>query len=108
MFPFATFSSTAFDPFFSELAAGRRRGLGLTRAKRLAAAMGAEVFIANAPSGGGTATLALAAWRCGADEGDDAVAKAMSEFDHRYNMLIQRFASEPEPPFEAASEQEVT
>ena len=36
------------------------------------------------------------------------MANAMSEFDHRYNMLIERFASEPEPPFEDASEQEAT
>ncbi|NBS65950.1 MAG: amidinotransferase [Betaproteobacteria bacterium] len=30
---------------------------------------------------------------------------AMSEFDHRYNMLIERFASEPAPAFETADEQ---
>jgi N-dimethylarginine dimethylaminohydrolase len=28
------------------------------------------------------------------------MSRAMSEFDHRYNMLIERFASVPEPPFE--------
>ena len=33
------------------------------------------------------------------------MSRAMSEFDHRYNMLIERFASEPEPGFESASEQ---
>jgi len=33
------------------------------------------------------------------------MVRAMSEFDHRYNMLIERFASEPEPAFETASEQ---
>ncbi len=33
------------------------------------------------------------------------MSRAMSEFDHRYNMLIERFASEPEPPFHAESEQ---
>jgi N-dimethylarginine dimethylaminohydrolase len=33
------------------------------------------------------------------------MSRAMSEFDHRYNMLIERFASIPEPPFEAAEEQ---
>ena len=36
------------------------------------------------------------------------MAHAMSEFDHRYNMLIQRFASEPDPPFESAAEQQAT
>jgi N-dimethylarginine dimethylaminohydrolase len=30
---------------------------------------------------------------------------AMGEFDHRYNMLIQRFPSEPSPAFESAEEQ---
>jgi len=33
------------------------------------------------------------------------MTRAMSEFDHRYNMLIERFASEPESAFETASEQ---
>lgn len=33
------------------------------------------------------------------------MAKAMSEFDHRYNMLIERFASEPEPAFETEDQQ---
>ncbi len=32
------------------------------------------------------------------------MSRAMSEFDHRYNMLIERFASLPEPPFEDAAE----
>lgn len=31
--------------------------------------------------------------------------RAMSEFDHRYNMLIERFASEPEPAFDSDEEQ---
>ncbi len=30
---------------------------------------------------------------------------AMGEFDHRYNMLIQRFPSEPSPAFESEAEQ---
>ena len=33
------------------------------------------------------------------------MSRAMSEFDHRYNMLIERFASEPEPVFNSESEQ---
>lgn len=32
------------------------------------------------------------------------MSRAMSEFDHRYNMLIERFASIPEPPFEEPAE----
>jgi N-dimethylarginine dimethylaminohydrolase len=32
------------------------------------------------------------------------MSRAMSEFDHRYNMLIERFASLPEPPFEEREE----
>lgn len=32
------------------------------------------------------------------------MSRAMSEFDHRYNMLIERFASIPEPPFEDGGE----
>ncbi len=34
------------------------------------------------------------------------MSRAMSEFDHRYNMLIERFASEPEPEFESAAQQQ--
>ena len=33
------------------------------------------------------------------------MSRAMSEFDHRYNMLIERFASHPEPGFEDGAEQ---
>lgn len=33
------------------------------------------------------------------------MSRAMSESDHRYNMLIERFASEPEPGFESEAEQ---
>lgn len=32
------------------------------------------------------------------------MSRAMSEFDHRYNMLIERFASIPEPAFEDPAE----
>jgi signal transduction histidine kinase/HD-like signal output (HDOD) protein len=52
----------AFDPFFSERPAGRGRGLGLTRAKRMAEAMGADITLEN--TGHGTAAvLALPQWR---------------------------------------------
>jgi signal transduction histidine kinase/HD-like signal output (HDOD) protein len=53
----------AFDPFFSERAAGRGRGLGLTRASRMAQAMGGQITLESTPGGGTTATLALRAWR---------------------------------------------
>lgn len=35
------------------------------------------------------------------------MSRAMSEFDHRYNMLIERFASEPEPAFESEAQQDL-
>jgi hypothetical protein len=38
-------------------------------------------------------------------EWESAMSRAMSEFDHRYNMLIERFASHPEPGFEDGAEQ---
>lgn len=52
----------AFDPFFSERSAGRGRGLGLTRAQRMAVALGGEVALENAPEGGVLASLILHAW----------------------------------------------
>jgi signal transduction histidine kinase/HD-like signal output (HDOD) protein len=52
----------AFDPFFSERPAGRGRGLGLTRAKRMAEAMGADITL-ESTSHGTTAILALPQWR---------------------------------------------
>ncbi len=53
----------AFDPFFSERAAGRGRGLGLTKAQRMAHAMGGEITLESTPNKGTTATLALRTWR---------------------------------------------
>jgi signal transduction histidine kinase len=47
----------AFDPFFSEKPAGRRTGLGLTRARRLAEAMGGRVALRSEQGRGTTATL---------------------------------------------------
>jgi len=42
----------AFDPFFSEKAAGRQCGLGLSRARRLVELHGGRVQLENAPGGG--------------------------------------------------------
>lgn len=50
----------AFDPFFSDKPAGRQRGLGLTRARRIAQLHGGEVRLSPNPQGGTIATIALA------------------------------------------------
>jgi signal transduction histidine kinase/HD-like signal output (HDOD) protein len=52
----------AFDPFFSERPAGRGRGLGLTRARRMAEAMHAEITLESQQNKGTTATLLLRNW----------------------------------------------
>ncbi len=55
----------AFDPFFSEKPAGRQRGLGLTRARRLVQAHGGQIELLPGPSGrGATASIELLTWRC--------------------------------------------
>jgi signal transduction histidine kinase len=53
----------AFDAFFSERAAGRGRGLGLTRAQAYARALRGEITLESRPGKGTTATLAIEAWR---------------------------------------------
>ncbi|MFG0330540.1 MAG: HDOD domain-containing protein [Phycisphaerales bacterium] len=50
----------AFDPFFSEKAAGRQAGLGLARAQRFVAAHGGEISLESAPGEGTVATIRLA------------------------------------------------
>lgn len=47
----------AFDPFFSERSAGRGHGLGLTRVRHWAEAMGVDISVENGPKGGGVATI---------------------------------------------------
>jgi signal transduction histidine kinase/HD-like signal output (HDOD) protein len=53
----------AFDPFFSEKSAGRRTGLGLTRARALIEAHGGEITLASEQGKGTTATIALPVWK---------------------------------------------
>lgn len=47
----------AFDPFFSEKPAGRQRGLGLTRAQRIAEALDGEIVLDSIQGKGTTATM---------------------------------------------------
>ena len=56
----------AFDPFFSELPAGRRSGLGLTRARRFVELHGGELTIESEPAKGCCARVALPQWRAAA------------------------------------------
>lgn len=49
----------AFDPFFSEKPAGRQRGLGLTRARRIADSLGGDIILDSQQGKGTTATLVV-------------------------------------------------
>jgi signal transduction histidine kinase/HD-like signal output (HDOD) protein len=49
----------AFDPFFSECPAGRRTGLGLTRARRLVELHGGHLKLQSIPGVGTTATIEI-------------------------------------------------
>ncbi len=51
--------SHAFDPFFSARHAGRRTGMGLPRARRLARALGGEIELDSRPRQGTTARLSI-------------------------------------------------
>lgn len=53
----------AFDPFFSEKPAGRRTGLGLSRARRLVEINGGEISLMNGARSGAVATITLSGWR---------------------------------------------
>lgn len=52
----------ACDPFFSELSAGRRSGLGLTRARRFIELHGGTLSFESKPQMGTTARIVLPAW----------------------------------------------
>jgi signal transduction histidine kinase/HD-like signal output (HDOD) protein len=57
----------AFDPFFSEKAAGRQTGLGLTRARRMIELHGGSITLRSEPEGperGTAVTVSLPDWRC--------------------------------------------
>ncbi len=62
----------AFDPFFSEKAAGRQTGLGLARARRFAELHGGQVTLASAPGPGTIATLWIPSGTGRQDEGTAA------------------------------------
>lgn len=49
----------AFDPFFSDKPAGRRTGLGLTRARRLVELQGGRIWLRSDPGEGTVATIEL-------------------------------------------------
>lgn len=57
----------AFDAFFSEKPAGRQRGLGLTRARRLVQACDGSINLAQAQGHGTIASIELDSWRPPAD-----------------------------------------
>ena len=49
----------AFDPFFSDKPAGRQRGLGLARARRIVQLHDGELTLTSSDTGGTTAAIAL-------------------------------------------------
>jgi signal transduction histidine kinase/HD-like signal output (HDOD) protein len=49
----------AFDPFFSDKPAGRRTGLGLTRARTVVELHGGEISLSSRPGEGASATITL-------------------------------------------------
>lgn len=61
----------AFDPFFSDQPAGRRRGMGLARARSIVTAHGGEVALESTPGAGTRALIVLPRWR-----GDAAMGAA--------------------------------
>jgi signal transduction histidine kinase len=53
----------ACDPFFSELSAGRRSGLGLTRARRFVELHGGKISLESKQGMGTTARIVLPMWK---------------------------------------------
>ena len=51
--------AAAFTPFYSNRPAGRGRGMGLARAKRIVQANGGEIWIDSQPNQGTTVSVAL-------------------------------------------------
>jgi len=64
----------AFDPFFSEHPAGRRSGLGLTRARRLVELHGGTIVLESGPNAGTCARIVLPDWRAGAETPEQSEA----------------------------------
>jgi C4-dicarboxylate-specific signal transduction histidine kinase len=50
-----------FDAFFSEKPAGRQKGLGLTRARRMVESIGGEIGLRNEPDRGASVSISIAA-----------------------------------------------
>ncbi|MCL2700838.1 MAG: HDOD domain-containing protein [Phycisphaerae bacterium] len=65
-------AAKAFEPFFSHQRAGRRRGLGLPRARRIIQANGGEIDLRTAPGCGTTVTVQLPAAKRTLEEDGDA------------------------------------
>lgn len=53
----------AFDPFYSDKAAGRRRGMGLARARSIVLAHEGQVLLESRPGEGTRASIVLTRWR---------------------------------------------
>jgi signal transduction histidine kinase/HD-like signal output (HDOD) protein len=73
----------AFDPFFSECPAGRRTGLGLTRARRLAELHGGHIRLHSIAGQGTTATLEIPEIRSASHQPGTARAAQIDSGPHR-------------------------
>lgn len=70
--------SRAFDPFFSSMPAGRRRGMGLAKALRWVESFGGSIRLSSTPGGGTRATLLLPTGNRGAEQDGPALAGGQS------------------------------